>query len=117
MLIIFFVGVGLAAIAASFARGPAQLCPARAGIGLFASIYHPVGIAMLVEGGGDVGWRLAVNGVWGNLGVAGAPLVAGLALAQSDWRLAFAGPGCVALSTLCPGSAALQNGSGRQAAC
>ena len=40
MLIIFLVGVGvgLAAIAASFARGPAQLCAALAGIGLFASI-------------------------------------------------------------------------------
>ncbi|GIT09572.1 MAG: hypothetical protein CM1200mP30_32020 [Pseudomonadota bacterium] len=42
-------------------------------IGVFASIYHPVGIAMLIEGGGKVGWLLGMNGVWGNMGVAGAP--------------------------------------------
>lgn len=97
MLATFFFGVGLSAVAASLTSSPLGLGIALAAIGLFASIYHPVGIAMLVEGGGNVGSRLGVNGVWGNFGVAGAPLLAGLAIANADWRMAFAGPGIASL--------------------
>ena len=48
---------------------------------------------MLIEKGGKVGWLLGMNGVWGNMGVAGAPLVTGFILAQYDWRMAFIIPG------------------------
>ena len=37
---------------------------------------------MVIEGEGNVGWRLGLNGVWGNMGVAGAPLVTGFILAE-----------------------------------
>ena len=98
MLAVFFFGIGVSSLAASFTTTPFGLGLALAAIGLFASIYHPVGIAMLVEGDGAVGSRLGVNGVWGNLGVAGAPLLAGLALVHFDWRMAFAAPGLGALA-------------------
>ncbi len=97
MIVVFFVGIGLAAIATSFAATPLQIGLGLATIGLFASIYHPVGIAMVVQGGGNVGWRLGANGVWGNMGVAAAPLITGFILADFDWRLAFAVPGIVAI--------------------
>lgn len=97
LIAVFFVGIGVASIAASFATTPLMLGVGLAVIGLFASIYHPVGIAMVIQGGGRVGWRLGVNGVWGNLGVAGAPLITGLILAAYDWRLAFAVPGAVSI--------------------
>ncbi|MGZ0188874.1 MAG: MFS transporter, partial [Alphaproteobacteria bacterium] len=89
MLVVFFVGIGIAAILASFATSPLELGLGLAAIGAFASIYHPVGITMVIQGGGNVGWRLGVNGVWGNMGVAAAPLMTGFILASYDWQLAF----------------------------
>ncbi|MDP6342249.1 MAG: MFS transporter [Alphaproteobacteria bacterium] len=97
MIAVFFIGIGLAAIATSFAETPMQIAFGLAAIGLFAAIYHPVGIAMLVQGGGNIGWRLGSNGVWGNMGVAAAPLITGFILAGYDWRLAFVLPGIVAV--------------------
>ena len=89
----FFVGIGLSAVLAGFTNNPLQMAFGLAAIGVFAAIYHPVGIAMVIEGEGNVGWRLGLNGVWGNMGVAGAPLVTGFILAEYDWRLAFIIPG------------------------
>lgn len=97
LIFVFFTGIGAAAILASFAETPYQLGAGLALIGLFASIYHPVGITMVIQGGGNVGWRLGVNGVWGNLGVAAAPLLTGFILASYDWRLAFAIPGVISI--------------------
>lgn len=97
MIVVFFVGIGAASIATGFADSPLQIGVGLAVIAVFAAIYHPVGIAMVIQGGGRVGWRLGVNGVWGNLGVAAAPLITGFILAAYDWRLAFIVPGAVAV--------------------
>ena len=97
MLTVFFIGIGLSSILTGFAQSLLQIGFGLAFIGIFASIYHPVGIAMVIEGGGKVGWRLGMNGVWGNMGVAAAPLVTGLTIAQFDWRLAFIIPGSVSI--------------------
>jgi len=97
MITVFFIGIGLAAVATSFAQTPLHIAFGLAGVGIFAAIYHPVGIAMVVEGGGRVGWRLGINGVWGNMGVAAAPLITGFTLAAYDWRLAFIIPGVLSV--------------------
>lgn len=97
MIVVFFIGIGVASIIASFATTPLMLGIGLGMIGLFASIYHPVGITMVIQGGGKVGWRLGVNGVWGNLGVAAAPLITGFILASYDWRLAFIVPGVLSI--------------------
>jgi MFS family permease len=97
MIVVFFVGIGFSAILTSFSGNPVEMGLGLALIGVFAAIYHPVGIAMVIEGGGNVGWRLGLNGVWGNMGVAGAPLVTGLILADYDWQLAFIIPGCASI--------------------
>ena len=97
MLTVFFFGIGSAAILTGLAQSLLQVGIGLALIGVFASIYHPVGIAMLIERGGKVGWLLGMNGVWGNMGVAGAPLVTGFILAQYDWRMAFIIPGLVSI--------------------
>ncbi|MEX0582109.1 MAG: MFS transporter [Sneathiella sp.] len=98
MITVFFVGIGLSAIATGFAQNPLQIAFGLAAIGLFASIYHPVGIAMVVQGGGKIGWRLGINGVWGNMGVAAAPLITGFILADYSWQAAFIVPGVVAIA-------------------
>jgi len=47
---------------------------------------------MLIKRPGKVGLRLGVNGVWGNMGVAFAPIFTGFLIAYGDWRLAFIVP-------------------------
>ena len=98
MLAIFFVGIGASAILTGFARNPFELAVGLTLIGLFASIYHPVGIAMLVEGREKVGKLLGVNGVAGNLGLAAAAIVAASLSEAVSWRAAFIVPGAVTLA-------------------
>src|SRR5947199_10692127 len=45
MMVIFFAGIGASMIADVFVQMPLQLGAALLAIGLFASIYHPVGTA------------------------------------------------------------------------
>ncbi len=97
MLTLFFIGTGGASILAGLATGPWTLAAALTLIGLFASIYHPVGVAMVVQGVQDVGRRLGINGVAGNLGVAAAALVAGALIDAYGWRSAFIVPGVVSI--------------------
>ena len=97
MITVFFVGIGAASVATGFAESPLQIGIGLSVIAIFAAIYHPVGMAMVIEGGGRVGWRIGVNGVWGNMGVAAAPLITGVILADYNWRLAFILPGLIAI--------------------
>ena len=78
LMIIYHFGIGFSAIIASMSSSPIQLAISLGLIGLFASIYHPVGIAMLLQRSGLVGLRLGINGVWGNMGIAIAPVVTGV---------------------------------------
>jgi len=48
MMRVFFFGIGTASILTGLATGPAQIALGLALVGVFAAIYHPVGIAMLV---------------------------------------------------------------------
>lgn len=99
MMILFFVGIGLASILVAAARSPLQLGLALALLGCAASIYHPVGIPMLVQGALRPGWTIGVNGLAGNLGLALAAAVTGLLIKYLGWRMAFVVPGV--LSILC----------------
>src|SRR5215471_5686810 len=117
MMAIFFLGIGIATIATGFAGTIWQLAAGLAVIGLFASIYHPVGTAMLVSHAARVGREIGVNGVWGNLGVAFAALVTGAITQWLGWRCAFILPEAVGLGTgaaflaLVPAEANLAKGS------
>jgi MFS family permease len=98
MMVVFFGGIGLASIATGLARSPLQVGFGLFAIGMFAAIYHPVGLAMVTQKWKNTGMRLAVNGVWGNLGVASAALITGFLIDNGGWRIAFIAPGCVALA-------------------
>src|SRR5262249_26733907 len=93
LIAIFFFGLGLSSILAGLASGPVWLTAGLACIGLFAAIYHPVAIAAVVQLAERRGWELAVNGVYGNLGFAGAAVVTGLLTEAFGWRTAFLVPG------------------------
>lgn len=98
MMVVFFVGIGAAAIATGYAQSPLQVGIGLFVIGMFAAIYHPVGLAMVTAKWKNTGMRLAVNGVWGNLGVASAALITGFLIDHGGWRAAFVIPGVFALA-------------------
>jgi MFS family permease len=97
MMAVFFVGIGLAAIATGFAQTPLQVGIGLFVIGMFAAIYHPVGLAIVTQKWRNTGMRIAVNGVWGNLGVASAALLTGYLIDNGGWRAAFFVPGAVSI--------------------
>lgn len=93
----FFLGTGVSLAAAGLAGSPLALALALGAAGMFASIYHPIGTAMLVDAAGDTpGRAIGANGVFGNLGVAFAPVVSALLAHTVGWRAAFFAPGLVA---------------------
>src|SRR5216684_3335604 len=95
MMLIFFAGIGASMIAVGLVQTPLQLGAALLAIGLFASIYHPVGTAMIVSYADRLGREMGLNGVWGNLGVASSALVTGVVGQYLGWRWAFVVPGIV----------------------
>lgn len=95
MMAIYFIGIGLAMISVGFVQTPAQLGAALFGIGVFASIYHPVGTAMIVSYADKLGREMGLNGVWGNLGVASSAMMTGVIGQYLGWRYAFILPGAV----------------------
>lgn len=98
MVAVFFIGIGLAAIATAFSQTPLQVGIGLFFVGIFAAIYHPVGLAIVTQRWKNTGMRLAVNGVWGNLGVASAALVTGYFIDHGGWRSAFIIPGLVSIA-------------------
>jgi len=99
MMVVFFVGIGGASIFTGFSDGPWDLGVGLTLVGLFASIYHPVGIAMLADDAKKLGRDLGVNGIYGNLGVAMAAITAGFLIDTIGWRAAFIVPGVVSIVT------------------
>ncbi len=100
MMIVFFLGLGVSAVLTGFARTPLEIAVGLFFIGVFAAIYHPVGITMVVEARPvKTGVALGINGVWGNMGVASAAIIAGVLIDASGWRAAFVVPGVAAIAT------------------
>lgn len=98
MMIIFFVGMGGAAVLVSLTQNAWQLAAALTLMGAFAAIYHPVGIPMLVQNVPNPGAVIGINGLAGNLGIAVAALVTGFLVKWIGWRAAFAIPGLFSIA-------------------
>ncbi len=77
MMVVFFIGTGVAAMLTGLARTPLEIAMGLTLIGVFASIYHPVGTAWVIRHSVSQGMALAVNGLFGNWGIAVAALAAG----------------------------------------
>lgn len=99
LMVAFWLGTGASMAATGLVQGPVGLAVALALTGAFAAIYHPIGTAMLVDAAGDrVGRAVGINGVFGNFGVASAPVISAFATAQFGWRWAFLAPGLACLA-------------------
>ena len=99
MMLVFYIGIGLSSVFTSLAETPFQIGIGLFAIGLFAAIYHPVGLALVVQGRENTGVPLAVNGIFGNMGVACAALITGFLIDHAGWRSAFIWPGVVSIAT------------------
>jgi len=99
MMAVFFIGLGISGIVCGLVNSTTALMLGLAAVGLFSAIYHPVGVAWLVRSAKARGMALAVNGIFGSLGVASAGLVAGVLIDAVSWRAAFIVPGVVCLVT------------------
>ena len=89
MMTVFYFGCGLSLAAAAFAPNMTMLALALAALGMFAAIYHPVGMAMLIDISQARGRTMAFNGVCGNLGAALAAGITAALIAWINWRVAF----------------------------
>src|SRR5216110_3197176 len=68
MMLVFFAGMGVSAVGIALSSGPWVLAATLPLMGVFSSIYHPVGIPMLVQRARKPGFTIGVNGLAGNLG-------------------------------------------------
>ena len=98
MMLVFYFGMGAAALLAAIAHSAWQLAAALTLLGIFSSIYHPVGIPMLVRHSTRPGLTIGFNGLSGNLGVALAAVVTGTIIKYAGWRTAFVVPALVAIA-------------------
>jgi MFS family permease len=81
LMLLFYAGSAAAALVAVFQyRDPASLPFVLAALGLFSGIYHPVALGWLSKEMRRISRALALNGIFGSLGIAMAPLLAGLAI-------------------------------------
>lgn len=99
MMVVMFLGMGAASVFCGLVSGPRGMLLGLAGLGLFAAIYHPVGVAWVVRSATARGKALGINGIFGSVGVAAAGLVAGTLIELGGWRAAFIVPGLISLGS------------------
>ena len=101
MMRLFWFGTVAGCLVAGLVPGGPGLTLGLILIGLFAAIYHPVATALVMGFQERAGHALAVNGVWGNMGVAAAPLATALLAQCLSWQAAFVVPGLAMLALGC----------------
>jgi MFS family permease len=97
MMVVFFLGMGVSGLLIATTSGVWPLAAALTLMGIFASIYHPVGIPMLVQNASNPGFTIGLNGLFGNLGIAFAAVLTGFLVKHFGWRTAFVVPAAIAL--------------------
>ena len=98
MMLLFFFGMGASLLLVAVTRNAWQLAGALTLMGAFSSIYHPVGIPMLVRGAPRPGLAIGINGLAGNLGVALAAVTSGFLVQYVGWRAAFVVPAFLSIA-------------------
>jgi len=97
MMIVFFAGMGVSSMVIALSQNKWQIGAALTLMGAFASIYHPVGIPMLVQKAERPGFTIGVNGLVGNLGIAIGSSLSVLLATRYGWQMAYIVPGVICL--------------------
>ena len=96
-MIIMFIGMGLASILCGLSTSIALLFISLSLLGLFCSIYHPVGIPWVIHSANKQGRALGINGIFGGVGIGSGAFVAGTLTELLNWQLAFILPGFISI--------------------
>ncbi|MDE0111094.1 MAG: MFS transporter [Albidovulum sp.] len=99
LIAVCFLGCGASSLWIAMSDGPLAMTAGLGSLGLFAAIYHPVGLAHITQIGLRTGRALAINGIFGNMGLAGAAMVTGVLASYLGWQWAFLAPGGLAVLT------------------
>jgi len=99
MMAAFYLGCGASLVGVALSPNLLTLSVTMFALGTFAAIYHPVGMAMLIEASRARGRTLAFNGVCGNAGVSLAAGVSGALAYWINWRAAFFAPAIICIAT------------------
>lgn len=89
MLVAFYVLSALGGTVLGLAHDRFWLAVGMATLGLGASIFHPVGNAMIARGIRRPGRAMGINGLFGSLGTAAGPFLAGEIAYHLGWRYAY----------------------------
>ena len=94
---IMFIGMGLASILCGYSTSISFLFISLSLLGLFCSIYHPVGIPWVINSANKQGKALGINGIFGGVGIGSGAFVAGTLTEILNWQLAFILPGFISI--------------------
>ena len=94
---IMFIGMGLASILCGLSTSISFLFISLSLLGLFCSIYHPVGIPWVIHSANKQGTALGINGIFGGVGIGSGAFVAGTLTELLNWQLAFILPGFISI--------------------
>ncbi len=94
---IMFIGMGLASILCGLSTSISFLFLSLSLLGLFCSIYHPVGIPWVIHSANKQGRALGINGIFGGVGIGSGAFVAGTLTELLNWQLAFILPGFISI--------------------
>ncbi len=79
LLYVFYLGAGVSGLAAAvLMHSPRFLAGCLAMLGFFSGIYHPAGLGLISKEMTRISIGMGINGMFGNLGLAMAPLLTGL---------------------------------------
>lgn len=97
IMVVFFLVTGGGAVAAGLVGGPTGMVAALVGLGIGASIYHPVAFAWIVRHSAKRGRTMGIVSIFGSLGIAVSATIAASLTEWFDWRAAFLVPGVVSI--------------------
>ena len=97
MMVIMFVCMGIASIICGYSTSKNDLFVGLSLLGLACSIYHPVGIAWVVNSSKKKGMALGINGIFGGVGIGSGAFIAGFLLKYFSWNLTFILPGIISI--------------------
>ena len=89
VLIIFLIGASLSSFLVGYSKSVVAFAISLCLLGAFISLYHPVGFSLLSRGVRGRGKAMGLHGIAGNVGLAGAPLLAGFIAAEFSWRYVY----------------------------
>ena len=97
MMVIMFLGMGISSVICGFSTGKTSLFIGLSFLGLFCSIYHPVGVAWVVNSYKKKGKALGINGIFGGVGIGSGAFIAGTLVNLFGWQSAFIVPGILSI--------------------